>query len=262
MAKDALHKAMPKQGGMTFTSSGEALQKTKTVQKDGRGGAEADAKKRQTLSQAFLTEQTVRQRKLVAEAPLPPAAVPPSKSAPGMYKGKVVQSKIGSIWKSKSSVGGMDQKSIAKPSAPKAERQKFGNLTKDKSKSVADLPKRGIQKSQPTRSKSVCDGSLPVSKRPITNRPMTGFRPAVPPARAISATLAGPRSNTSTVMPKGKGTQNNKPTMLVVTDKKVNKPVSSTLTQYRVSMETAEERKCVIFDFTSHTLICLFASLL
>ncbi|XP_071374763.1 cytoskeleton-associated protein 2 [Centroberyx affinis] len=249
VAKDGSQKVKAKQGGMKVTS-GEALKKVKTVQKDGRGGAATDAKKRQTLSQAFLTEQAVRHRKVVAEAPKPPAAVLPSKSAPGMYKGKIVQSKIGSIWKSSVAVGGADPKPTTKPPVPK-ESQKAGNLTKFRSKSVADLPGRGMQKPKPTRSNSVSDGLPPVSKRLVTSRPTTGCRSALPPARTVPATVAGPVSrNTTSVPPKGKGTQSSKPKMPVVTDKKVNKPpVSSTLSQYRVTMETAEERKAKLAEW-------------
>uniref|UniRef100_A0A667XVP1 Cytoskeleton-associated protein 2 C-terminal domain-containing protein n=1 Tax=Myripristis murdjan TaxID=586833 RepID=A0A667XVP1_9TELE len=220
------------------------------TQTDGKVGAAADAKKQQTLSQAFLTKQAVRQRKIVAEAPKPPAAVPPTKSAPGMYKGKIVQSKIGSIWKSSTAVGVADPKPAANPSAPKAESQRVGNLAKIRSKSVADLPGRGMQKPKPTRSNSVSDGLPPVSKRPITGRPMTGSRSALPPARTVPATVAGPSfRNTTAMRTKATETQSNKPKR-PVTDKKVNKPpVSSTISQYRVTMETADERRAKLAEW-------------
>ena len=69
----------------------DVVKKVKTGQ-----GAASDAKSRHTLSQAFLTKQAVRQRKIVTEAPKLQASIP-LKPAPGTYKGRVVQSKIGAI---------------------------------------------------------------------------------------------------------------------------------------------------------------------
>lgn len=238
MAKNGPLKAKAKQAD-TRSTSGEALKKVKTVQRDGKGAAVTDVRQRQTHSQAFLTEQAVRDRKIVAEAPKPPAAVASSKSAPGMYKGKIVQSKIGSIWKSSATMGGADPK----PSAPKTERQRVGNVTKIRSKSVADRPGHGTQKPAQTRSKSVLDRPAYMSKPAVTSRPPAGFCSARPPARTVPATLTSTSSRNTKGPTKGCGTQNSKP-KIPVTDKKVNKPpVSSTLSQYRFSMETAEERR-------------------
>lgn len=228
----------------TKKSSGEAVERLKTVQK-------ADVKPKATLSQAFLTEQAVRHRKLVAEVPKPSAAVPPTKSAPGMYKGRVVQSKIGAIWKSNLSLAGDDQKPTAKPSVPKVESRTGGKLMTVRSKSVADLPRRGMQSLQSQRSKSVCNGPPPASKRTVTTRPAptTGLRSAIPPSRSISATVASSRN--ATVLPKAKGTQNIKPNKLPVgTDKKVIKPaVTSTISHFKGSVETAEERRAKLAEW-------------
>lgn len=233
LAKNGPLKAKAKQAD-TRSTSGEALKKVKTVQRDGKGAAASDVKQRQTHSQAFLTEQAVKDRKIVAEAPKPPAAVPSSKSAPGMYKGKIVQSKIGSIWKSSATVGRAD---------PKPESQRVGNATKIRSKSVADVPGHGKQKPAQTRSKSVLDRPAHVSRPAATSRPPAGFCSARPPARTVPATLTSTSSRNTKGPIKGSGTQNSKP-KIPVTDKKVNKPpVSSTLSQYRFSMETAEERR-------------------
>lgn len=234
-------KVKPKQVN-TKKSSGEAVERPKTVQK-------AVVKPKSTLSQAFLTEQAVRHRKLVAEVPKPPAAVPPTKPAPGMYKGKVVQSKIGAIWKSSLSVAGDGQKTTAKPSAPKVESRTGGKLMTMRSKSVADLPRRGVQGLQSQRSKSVCNGPPPVSKRTVSSRPTTGPRSAIPPSRSIPATVASSRN--ATLLPKAKGTQNSKPNKLpVVTDKRVSKPsVTSTISQFKGSMETAEERRAKLAEW-------------
>lgn len=216
----------------TRSTSAEALKKVKTVQKDGKGAA--DVPLRQTHSRAFLTEQAVRHKKIVAEAPKPPAAAAPSsKSAPGMYKGKIVQSKIGSIWKSATAVGGADPK----PSAPKTAREV---VVKSRSKSVADLS-RGAQKPAQTRSKSVSDRPAQVSKPAVTRRP-AGVCSARPPARTVPVTLTSTSSRNTKVAPtKRSGTQKPK---IQVTDKKVYKPpVSSARSQYSFTMETAEERR-------------------
>lgn len=223
----------------TRSASGEAL---KGVQKDGKGAAAADVKLRQTHSRAFLTEQAVRHKKIVAEAPKPPAAAAPSsKSALGMYKGKIVQSKIGSIWKATAAVGEAD---------PKTEGQRVGHVPKSRSKSVVDLPKYSTQKPAPTRSKSVMDRPAQVSKPAVNSRPPAGFRSARPPTRTIPATLASTSSrNTKAAPTKGSGTQKSKP-KVPVTDTKVNKPpVTSSLSQYRLTMETAEERRAKLAEW-------------
>lgn len=244
MAKNGPLKAKTKPANARATS-GEALKKVKTVQRDGNGVPATDVKQRQTHSQAFLSEQVVKHKKIVAEAPKPPAAVPSSKPAPGMYKGKIVQSKIGSIWKSSATAGGADPK----PAAPKTKSQMVGNATKSRSKSVADLPGRGTQNPALTRSKSVSEKPAQVSKpavsKPaVTSRRPTGVCSAHPPARTFQATLTSTTTRNTNVAPtKRSGIQNSKP-KIPVTDKKVNKPpVTSTLSQYRFNMDTAEERR-------------------
>ncbi|XP_076024545.1 cytoskeleton-associated protein 2 [Genypterus blacodes] len=232
--KDGPCKVKPRRGDVKLTSG----QTVKKVQRDEKGAAAKPA----TCSQVFFTAQTVKHRKLVAEAPKPPATVS-SKSAPGMYKGKIIQSKIGSIWRSGATAGEAVPKSS---SAPTTESQKVGNVSKSRSNSVTEMPWRGIQKPRPApgRSKSVSDGSTTVSKPAVTRRPAARVHSAVPPARTIPATLKVPSSRNATKMPpKGRGAVNSKPKVLN-TDKKVSKPpVSSTLSQYRFSMETAEERR-------------------
>lgn len=233
---------MPKNGPLkakakpadTKLTSGEALKKVKTVQRDGQGAAATE--KCQTHSQAFLTEQAVKDKKIVAEVPKPPAAVPSSKPAPGMYKGKIVQSKIGAIWKSSATVG----RAEPKPSAPKAE---VGNVTKTRSKSVADLPGHGTQKPAQTRSKLVLDRPAQVSKPAVTSRPPAGSFSARPPTRTAPATLTSTSyRNTNVAFTKRNGTESSKP-KIPGTDKVNKPPVSSNLSQYRFTMETAEERR-------------------
>lgn len=224
------------------TRSTEALKKT--VQLNKRGAGVTDVKPRQTHSQTFFSEQAVKHRKMVQEASKPPAAVPSSRPAPGMYKGKIVQSKIGSIWKSSTSISDADPK----PSAPKIESKSVGYVAKSRSKSVTDHVRRDVHKPAPTRSKSVSERPVKVSKPSITSRPPAVFRSARPPARAVPATL----TNTGTRNVKvaaTKGSQISKP-KVPVTDRKVNKPpVSSTISQYRLHMETTEERRAKLADW-------------
>ncbi|KAK9536111.1 hypothetical protein VZT92_005922 [Zoarces viviparus] len=230
------------------STSGEVLKKAKTVPKEGKGAAAAaafDVKPRRTHSRCFLTEQIVKPKEIVAEAPKPPAPGPSSKSTLGMYKGKIVQSKIGSIWKSTATVGGADPK----PSAPKTEGQRVGNEMKRRSKSVADLPGHGTWKAVQTRSKSVTDRPAQVTKPAAASRP-AGLNSARPPVRTVPTTLASTSSRNAKVAPtKGSGAHNAKP-KIPVTNKQVNKPlVSSALSQYRYTMETAEERRAKLAEW-------------
>ncbi|XP_062289214.1 cytoskeleton-associated protein 2 [Scomber scombrus] len=235
----------------TRSASGDILKKVKSVQRDMKGVAVAaaaggDAKQRQTHSRVFLSDQAVKHKKIAAEAPKPPAPVQSTKPAPGTYKGKVVQSKIGSIWKASAKAGGADPK----PPAPKPESQRVGHFTKSRSKSVVELQGRRAPKPAPSRSKSVSDELAQASKPTVTSRPPTAFRSARPPVRTVPATLTSTSSrNTTAALTKASGTQSSKP-KIPVTDKKVNKPpVTSTLSQYRYSMETVEERRAKLADW-------------
>ncbi|XP_029547055.1 cytoskeleton-associated protein 2 [Salmo trutta] len=208
-----------------------------------------DTKRRNTFSQTFLTKQAVRQRKLVAEASEP--ATVPAKPVPGTYKGKVVQSKISSFRKPSGLEGGVESKAATKTSAPKAESQKPGNLTKVRPKAVADLPQRSMfkppQSCQPSKSKSVSNGPPPVSKCSATCRP-TGFCSAVPPASMALLTTALQRSSRSAMTSKGKELpQRTKPK--TTTDKVRKPPVASTLSQYRANTETAEEKRVKLAEW-------------
>lgn len=199
-------------------------------------GAASDVKLRQTHSRCFITEQIVKHPKIVTEAPTLPAAQQSSKSTPGMYKGKIVQSKIGSIWKSTATLGGAD----SKPSAPKTGGQRVINVTKSRSTSVTDLSVHGTRKPAQTRSKSVMDGAPQVSKPAVSRA--AGFHSARPPARTLATTLASASSrNVRVASTKGSGIQSSK---ILVTNKQVDKPpVSSALSQYRFTIETAEEKR-------------------
>ncbi|XP_034746610.1 cytoskeleton-associated protein 2 isoform X2 [Etheostoma cragini] len=226
----------------TRSTSREALTKAKTGQKERNGAAAADVKLRQTHSRCFLTEQAVKHKKMVAEAPKPPAAAPSSRPAPGMYKGKIVQSKIGSMWKSAATVGGADPK----PPPPKAEVRRVGKVTKRRSVSVTDLPVHVAQKPAATMTRSVSDEPAQVSKRPASSFPRAGLYSARPATKTVPATLA---RNTKVAPAKGSGALNAK-SKIPGTDKKVNKPpVSNALSQYRFTMETAEERRAKLAEW-------------
>ncbi|KAM6907567.1 cytoskeleton-associated protein 2 [Xenentodon cancila] len=214
---------------------------------DGRGAVVSDVK-RKTHSQVFLSEQAVRYKKTVREAPKPPAAVSSSKPAPGMYKGKVVQSKIGSIWKSSDTVASAD----LKPSGPKKEQKMVGSVAKNSvPKSAAEMSGRGrgIQNSATTRYKSVSDRSVQVPKSTANTHRPAGVCSARPPTRTIPAAsvTAGPR-NTNVAALRPSGNQGAKP-KAPVTDKVKKPAASSSLSQYRLSMETAEERRAKLAEW-------------
>ena len=222
----------------------QLIKTANTVQKNAKAMPAGNANKRQTLTKAFLTEQAVKQKKII-EAAKPPQ--PHTKPAPGLYKGKVIQSKIGSIWKSSVVAKEGDQKPSARPSTAKVESRRVDNLSKRWSTSVADLPCRADHKFKSTKSKSVSDGPLPVPKRPVTSRPPTALRTAPPHQRTKRP--APPSSARTSVMTKEMET-------MTVRDKKVDLPsVSSSLSQYRLSMESAAERRLIV---TSNISIPLF----
>lgn len=166
------------------TTSSRALNKVNTVQKDRKEAASTDVK-------------TIASK--------PPSAAPPI-SAPGMYKGKIVESKIGSIWKA---------------NARAAESQSTGNVAKSRSRSVSELPRCGTQKpaSRPTVT----------SCRPVSTVPLT-----VAPTKASGSQVS--KTNIS------------------VTDKVNMPPVTSKLSQYRLTMETAEQRRYFVLFFTQTNL--------
>ncbi|XP_037544077.1 cytoskeleton-associated protein 2 [Nematolebias whitei] len=164
------------------------------------------------------------------QASKPPAAALSSKSAPGMYKGRVVQSKIGSIWKSSSAVGTAEPK----PLAPRSESQRVGVMAKNhRSLSVAG---HSVHRPAPMRSKSVSDKPAQVTKAGAGNS-----CPAGPPTRTVSATAASARPKTTTAAPNKSRREENT---------KVNKPAaSSTRRQYRFTVETAEEKRAKLAEW-------------
>uniref|UniRef100_A0A3B5MAF5 Cytoskeleton-associated protein 2 C-terminal domain-containing protein n=1 Tax=Xiphophorus couchianus TaxID=32473 RepID=A0A3B5MAF5_9TELE len=169
------------------------------------------------------------------------------KPAPGMYKGRIVQSKIGSIWKSSDSLS----VAVIKLPAPKAESEEVKDTTiKNRSKSVTEVSRQVAKRPVPMRSKSVSDQPHQVGRPPVGNRRPAGFCSAQPPTRTLTATLPPPTSRRTTVAAtKPRGGQNTKP-KIPVTDKKASRPmISSTLSQYRVAAETAEEKRAKLAEW-------------
>uniref|UniRef100_A0A3Q2QP97 Si:ch211-266i6.3 n=1 Tax=Fundulus heteroclitus TaxID=8078 RepID=A0A3Q2QP97_FUNHE len=197
------------------------------LQRDAKG-ASGDVK-RQTLQPT------------VAEAPKHPAPVPSSKSAPGMYKGRIVQSKIGSIWKSSDPLSAA---AVSKPPAPKLESKNARDMAKtNRSKSIAEVSRQDTKRPVLLRSKSVSDKPHQVTRS-------TGLCSTRPPARTLTAPVTATKSKVPTMAPnKQGGNQNTKP-KIPVTGKKAGKPVvSSTLSQYRVNTETAEEKRAKLAEW-------------
>ncbi|XP_054611419.1 cytoskeleton-associated protein 2 isoform X2 [Dunckerocampus dactyliophorus] len=91
---------------------------------------------------------------------VPPRAATSSKVALGMYKGKIVQSKIGSIWKSS-----------AAPAVPKTESQRVDNLAKHLPKpAVTSRPTRTARPMTTTTTAQRNTGSRNTTKAPTTTR--------------------------------------------------------------------------------------------
>ncbi|KAM8835419.1 cytoskeleton-associated protein 2 [Synchiropus picturatus] len=218
LANKALAEATTTKGAAK--SAPEVVQRrVASRQVDRVGHVGGNAKPRATQNPAPIG----RQRQVVPDAPKPQQAA--VKSALGMYKGKVIQSKIGSIWK-QSNDG--EQKHVG--------TERAGNLPKGRSKSVSDTRPHGTQKPPQPRSKSLVDRRKPGAKPTVTTRPLVA---ACPPARVAPPAL----SRNTSVPPKGKsGAQALKP-KVAVTDRKVNKPpVVSTLSQYRTTVSKEEQR--------------------
>ncbi|KAM9386142.1 uncharacterized protein KZ484_007697 isoform 1-T2 [Pholidichthys leucotaenia] len=223
--KETLAKKAPLKARATQADcrSEPVTQKEVTVQKAAEG-AGAPSVKLQKHGQVILTQQVVKHRNGDTEAPKKTAAVPSSKSTLGMYKGKIVQSKIGSIWRSGAAVGVANDK----PVAHKMESHRVGNVRR-RSRSAAKMPRHGERKPAPIRSKSVSDGPAHMSKVS-----------AVHPTAPVNLNPTSCR-NTAVAPTKPSGSQSSKPRPPVMD--KVNKPPVSAVSQYRYTVESAEERR-------------------
>uniref|UniRef100_A0A671Q5R8 Si:ch211-266i6.3 n=1 Tax=Sinocyclocheilus anshuiensis TaxID=1608454 RepID=A0A671Q5R8_9TELE len=226
----------------------------------------ADPTKRNTLSQAFRTQQTVRHRNLVKEVQKPPSSVSAiQQSNPGMYKGRVLQSKIDCFRKpSAADVKTTEKKVISKldVTRPKPEWPKV------RSKSVSSLPtstKARVNSAVSSRPKSVSDIQLNATEKPVQ---VSVFHKRIPQNVPGTVTQAGacalPRSaslatgHSAISKPiaskkKEKTVQVEKP-KTATTEQKVCRPVTSTASQYKVQIKTAEERRAKLAEWKGKTL--------
>ncbi|KPP73630.1 hypothetical protein Z043_107270 [Scleropages formosus] len=217
--------------------------------------------KSQTLSQAFLSQQAVQQKKLVAEVTKPHATMPP-KAILGTYKGRVVPSKINSFRRKPADDGEPAAKAGEKPLVPMAETlKKPGNVRRERTKSAASIPgplkpSTALQR----RPKSTSDKTAqPVIKPAGT----TVMKSAISGAQKLASSVNHPAAGTSAVVSAGPGCRifpatlnqkglppGGKPRVAAVANEKTKKlSGSSTVSQYRVSMETAEERRAKLSDW-------------
>uniref|UniRef100_A0A4W4H5P0 Cytoskeleton-associated protein 2 C-terminal domain-containing protein n=1 Tax=Electrophorus electricus TaxID=8005 RepID=A0A4W4H5P0_ELEEL len=219
----------------------------------------SDPKKRKTLSQAFRTEQSMRHRKLVEQKP--PSTLPP-KPVPGTYKGRVVKSKIDCFRKPLSGEEKMGHvTAVARPG--------LGTLSKAHSKSVNTLPGSSRPRPQPNLSskpKSVSDLQLNIAEKPaqrcVSQRRMppkapASSRPVVPrslsvPPRPPSGPAACPISSkpSSFIRKKEPAVQSSKAKPAVAASEyEVPRPAPIAISQYRVRVETAEQRRAKLAEW-------------
>ncbi|XP_051971509.1 cytoskeleton-associated protein 2-like isoform X2 [Xyrauchen texanus] len=224
---------------------------------------DADPAKLSTLSQAFRTQQSVRHRKLVEEVNKTPSTVL-QKSKPGIYKGRVVQSKIDCFRKPSGDVKITEKRVISKPdlTSPKTK------LPKIRSKSVTALPvstRPGLKSALSSRPKSVSDVLLHVTEKsvqmtvsqkhiplkvPGSISQAVTHRACIPPRPVPLATGRSPVSKPipskkkETVVPRAKPKA-----VVITTEQKVKRPIASKISQYRVQMETAEERRAKLAEW-------------
>ncbi|XP_041958808.1 cytoskeleton-associated protein 2 [Alosa sapidissima] len=231
----------------------------------------AEAKKPQTLTQTFLSQQSASYKKLLTQGPKPAPSAPP-KSLRGTYKGKVVQSKVDCFRKpgEATTAATTDKKVFAKPAVPKAVGPTPATLSRVKSKSVTTLPVKAapaVSQIQPRRPKSVTDVPLshPASKtnhgQPQTVATVRQFqvikRPAtarpVPTASASTRPVTGPKVRPVPATAKKANEQSSqnvrKPPVTSTNQRPSRKPVTSTLSHTRVGMETVEERRAKLAEW-------------
>ncbi len=216
----------------------------------------ADPTTRNTLSQAFRTQQTVRHRNIVKEVQKPPSNVSAiQKPKPGMYKGRVVQSKIDCFRKPSADEKTTVKKVTSKPdlTIPKPECPKV------RSKSVSSLQtstKHRVNSAVSSRPKSVSDiqlngSEIPVQvsvshKRPIVPGTVTQAGACALPRSAPLATGRSAISKPIASKKKEKTVQVETP-KTAFTEQKACRPVTRTVSQYTVQIKTAEERRWGVY---------------
>ncbi|XP_056592612.1 cytoskeleton-associated protein 2 [Triplophysa dalaica] len=265
-----------KQGISTTASKQRVLCKSTLLQSkngkgdhSGKGEKEKDARpktstndanptKRNTLSQAFRTQQSVRTRKLVEEVQKQPTTL--QKSKPGTYKGRVIESKIDCFRKPSGDVKTTEIKAISKADLTKVPKVRSKSVTSlsasirptlnsafpSRPKSVSDVPRQVAEK--PVQ-KSVSQKQIPL-KVPGSVRPAGPRQVHAPPrtaplttGRLVTSKPIASKQNVVVV-------QRAKPKPAVAnTEQKVGRPVTSTISKYRMQMETADERRAKLADW-------------
>uniref|UniRef100_W5UEV8 Cytoskeleton-associated protein 2 n=1 Tax=Ictalurus punctatus TaxID=7998 RepID=W5UEV8_ICTPU len=239
----------------------------------------SDPMQRKTLSQAFRTEQTLRHRKLVLETQKPPSSVPPKPLLPGTYKGRVVQSKIDCFRKPSSgheknpsenktkvetvvrskSATTLSMSSRAGVQSGVASRMKSGsdagvNMQKT-------VPQRRIQMKAPARTATVSAKPSMVSAKPstVSAKPSTvSAKPSTLSSKpsTLSSKPSTLSSKPSTISRKPVTMSARPPTVTsfikkkepskpaaAASEQKPQKSASSSISHYRVHVESAEERR-------------------
>ncbi|KAA0704064.1 Cytoskeleton-associated protein 2 [Triplophysa tibetana] len=275
-----------KQGISTTVSKQRVLCKSTLLQSkndgkgdnSGKGEKEKDARpktstndanptKRNTLSQAFRTQQSVRTRKLVEEVQKQPIVL--QKSKPGTYKGRVIESKIDCFRKPSGDVKTTEMKAIWKPDLTKVSKVRSKSVTSlsasirprlnsaltSRPKSVSDVPQHVAEKpvqksvSQKPVQKSVSQKHIPL-KVPGSVRPEGPRQVRAPPrpaplttGRLVASKPIASKKNEAAI-------QRAKPKPAVANpEQKVCRPVTSTVSKYRMQMETADERRAKLADW-------------
>ncbi|KAG9351716.1 hypothetical protein JZ751_022967 [Albula glossodonta] len=259
-----------KEGDAPKKTKTQAEQEEKKAQPAGRGNG---IRKRQTLTQAFLSQHAIQQKRLLADAAKPPATIQP-KPILGTYKGKVIQSKVNSFRKPAGNDGNPEGMGASKKSAvPKQESKRRPAMTATRAKPTPEVPKPAALKPSatlPHRPKSVSHRAPAPTAKPVPTTAALGAtssrarlysapsrlatsRVAVP-TRVVSGmeSKAQPSSSKTTVTLKKKELQQTtkSKTLVVASERKAPKPpATSTLSQYRISVETAEERKAKLAEW-------------
>ncbi|XP_016338468.1 cytoskeleton-associated protein 2 isoform X2 [Sinocyclocheilus anshuiensis] len=220
----------------------------------------ADPTKRSTLSQAFRTQQTVRHRKLVEEVQKPPSTVSAiQKSKPGTYKGRVVQSKIDCFRKPSADVKTTEKKGISKPDVTRPKPE----LPKVRSKSVTSLPastKPRVNSALSSRPKSVSDIQLNATEKPVQKsvshkRIPQKVQGTVSQAGACALPRSAPLATGRLAISKPIASKKKEMTVQVekpktaTTEQKVCRPVTSKVSQYKIQIETADERRAKLAEW-------------
>lgn len=210
-----------KQTAAPFQVKASTNTSVKTFLKD------AAADKQPARNKAILGEQVGKDNK-ITEGILGPPATAPSKL--GVYKGKVIQSKIGAIWKTSTTALSAETKpttTTTKPSTIKAKIPNVKNGVRSTSAAAAaPIWRPAVQRpAQVPRSAVTC--RYPAPRPPPSARPVHS-----------KMTNTAPRLHKKPTI-----NENFKPS--ITRAEKVNKPASSNLSQYRLTTETAEERRYV-----------------